>query len=80
MKKQKSSIVPFGVKREKVYYNSTKIIDEYASATGIRNLLLHNQLEEVRKVVPAKSYSILLNNLRQGTYMLDIIAYNDEII
>ena len=80
LKKQKSSIVPFGVKREKVYYNSTKIIDEYASATGIRNLLLHNQLEEVRKVVPAKSYSILLNNLRQGTYVLDIIAYNDEII
>ncbi len=80
LKKQKSSIVPFGVKREKVYYNSTKIIDEYASATGIRNLLLHNQLEDVRKVVPAKSYSILLNNLRQGTYVLDIIAYNDEII
>ena len=80
LKKQKSSIVPFGVKREKVYYNSTKIIDEYASATGIRNLLLHNQLEEVRKVVPSKSYSILLNNLRQGTYVLDIIAYNDEII
>ena len=43
-------------------------------------MLLHNQLEEVRKVVPAKSYSILLNNLRQGTYVLDIIAYNDEII
>ena len=80
LKKQKSSIVPFGVKREKVYYNSTKIIDEYASATGIRNLLLHNQLEEVRKVMPSKSYSILLNNLRQGTYVLDIIAYNDEII
>ena len=80
LKKQKSSLVPFGVKREKVYYNSTKIIDEYASATGIRNLLLHNQLEEVRKVVPSKSYSILLNNLRQGTYVLDIIAYNDEII
>ena len=80
LKKQKSSLVPFGVKREKVYYNSTKIIDEYASATGIRNLLLHNQLEEVRKVMPSKSYSILLNNLRQGTYVLDIIAYNDEII
>ena len=80
LKKQKSSIVPFGIKREKVYYNSTKIIDEYASATGIRNLLLHNQLEEVRKVMPSKSYSILLNNLRQGTYVLDIIAYNDEII
>ena len=80
LKKQKSNLVPIGVKREKVYYNSTKIIDEYASATGIRNLLLHNQLEEVRKVVPAKSYNILLNNIRQGTYVLDITAYNKEII
>ena len=59
LKKQKSNLVPIGVKREKVYYNSTKIIDEYASATGIRNLLLHNQLEEVRKVVPAKTYNLL---------------------
>lgn len=80
LKKQKSNLVPIGVKREKVYYNSTKIIDEYASATGIRNLLLHNQLEEVRKVVPAKTYSLLLNNIRQGTYVLDITTYNNEII
>ena len=80
LKKQKSNLAPIGVKREKVYYNSTKIIDEYASATGIRNLLLHNQLEEVRKVVPAKTYSLLLNNIRQGTYVLDITAYNNEII
>ena len=80
LKKQKSNLVPIGVKREKVYYNSTKIIDEYASATGIRNLLLHNQLEEVRKVVPAKTYSLLLNNIRQGTFVLDITAYNNEII
>ena len=80
LKKQKSNLVPIGVKREKVYYNSTKIIDEYASSTGVRNLLLHNQLEEVRKVVPAKTYSLLLNNIRQGTYVLDITAYNNEII
>ena len=80
LKKQKSNLVPIGVKREKVYYNSTKIIDEYASSTGVRNLLLHNQLEEVRKVVPAKTYSLLLNNIRQGTFVLDITAYNNEII
>ena len=69
-----------GIKREKVYYNSTKIIDEYASSTGIRNLLLHNQIEEVRRVVPAKVFSMLLENIRQGTYVLDLTAYNYEII
>ena len=80
LKKQKSNLVPVGIKREKVYYNSTKIIDEYASSTGIRNLLLHNQIEEVRRVVPAKVFSMLLENIRQGTYVLDLTAYNYEII
>lgn len=80
LKKQKSNLVPVGIKREKVYYNSTKIIDEYASSTGIRNLLLHNQIEEVRRVVPAKVFSMLFENIRQGTYVLDLTAYNYEII
>ena len=80
LKKQKSNLVPVGIKREKVYYNSTKIIDEYASSTGIRNLLLHNQIEEVRRLVPAKVFSMLLENIRQGTYVLDLTAYNYEII
>ena len=80
LKEQKSPLIPMGIRREKVYYNSTKIIDEYASATGIRNLLLRNQIEEVRKVVPPFTFSILMNNLRAGTYALDITSYNYEII
>ena len=80
LKRQRSNLTPVGIKREKVYYNSTKIIDEYASSTGIRNLLLRNQLEEVRRVVPSKVFNLLLNNIRQGTYVLDITAYNNEII
>ena len=80
LKKYKSNIIPVGIKREKVYYNSTKIIDEYASATGIRSLLLRNQIEEVRKVVPPTTFNILLNNLREGNSVLDLTAFNSEII
>ena len=80
LKKQRSNLIPIGVKREKVYYNSTKIIDEYASATGIRSLLLRNQLEEIRKVVPSTTLSILLNNIREGSYVLDLTAYGAEIL
>lgn len=80
LKKYKSDIIPFGVRREKVYYNSTKIIDEYASATAIRRLLIHNQIEEIRKVVPPLSFSILLKNMREGTYALDLTAYSSEIL
>ncbi len=80
LKKYKSNIIPVGIKREKVYYNSTKIIDEYASATGIRSLLLRNQIEEVRRVVPPTTFNILLNNLREGNSVLDLTAFNSEII
>ncbi len=80
LKKCKSNIIPIGIKREKVYYNSTKIIDEYASATGIRNLLIRNQIEEIRRVVPPNTFSILLNNIREGTSALDITAYSSEIL
>lgn len=80
LKNQKSSLSPVGIKREKIYYNSTKIIDEFASATGIRELLLRNQIEEIRKVVPPTTFSVLLNDFREGTYVLDLTAYNYEII
>ena len=80
LKKHKSNIIPIGIKREKVYYSSTKIIDEYASATGIRSLLLRNQIEEIRRVVPPNTFSILLNNLRDGSAALDITAYGPEIL
>ena len=80
LKKYKSNIIPIGIKREKIYYNSTKIIDEYASATGIRTLLLRNQIEEIRRVVPPSTFSILLNNLREGSAALDITAYSSEIL
>ena len=80
LKKYKSNIIPVGIKREKVYYNSTKIIDEYASATGIRSLLLRNQIEEIRKVVPGTTFNILLNNLREGNAVLDLTAFGSEII
>jgi len=42
-----------------VYYNSTKIIDEFASSTGIRSLLLQNQIDEIRKVKIKNIYNKL---------------------
>ena len=43
-------------------------------------MLLRNQLEEIRKVVPSTTLSILLNNIREGTYVLDLTAYGAEIL
>lgn len=80
LKKQKSKITPIGIRREKVYYNSKKIIDEYASATGIRYLMMRKQMEEVARVVPSSSFNILLENIKNGTYVLDLANYCDIII
>lgn len=80
MKIQKSQLIPIGIRREKVFYNSTKIVDEYASSTGIRHLLLNNNIEEIARVIPSSSFNVLLNNIKNGTYTLDLSQYSLEII
>ena len=62
LKKLKSEIIPIGIKREKVFYNSKKIVDEYASSTGIRLLLERRQIEEIARVMPQQSFNILISN------------------
>ena len=79
IKKQNKNLIPIGIKREKVFYNSKKIIEEYASSTGIRSLLLRNQLEDITRVVPSKSFNILLENLKRGTYCLDLTTLSQMI-
>ena len=59
LKRTKSHIIPHSVKREKVYYNSQCIIDEYASSTGIREFLKRENFEEIRRVMPNSSYMML---------------------
>ena len=56
MKKTKSKIVPVGIKREKVLYNDRYIVDEFASATAIRKMLMTRSLNDIRKVMQRTSY------------------------
>ena len=80
IKRQKANIIPVGVKREKVFYNSSKIIDEYASSTGIRNLLIKKDFDEINKVVPSSTFDILVDNIKNGTFIPDISTYSIPII
>lgn len=72
IKQTKFNVIPIGIKREKVYYNSNKIVDNYASSSAIRTLLFNNRIEEISKVMPSSAFSILMHNIRIGTYNLDI--------
>lgn len=80
IKQQKANIIPVGIKREKIYYNSKKVIDNYASSTGIRELLINNKMKEIKKVVPNFTFDILTENIKKGTYNLDLINFTKMII
>ena len=80
LKLQKSKIMPLGIKREKVYYNSKKIVDEYASSTGIRHLLERKQIEEIARVMPKETFRILIEDLREGKFNLNLSVFSKEII
>ena len=59
LKKTKSDIMPVGIKREKVLYNDEYMVDEFASATAIRKMLMTRQFDDIRKTMPRSSYQIL---------------------
>lgn len=80
LKKYKSHISPISVKREKVFYNSNCIVDEYASATAIRNMIIHEQFNDIRKVVPTSSYNLLMDEIEKGHLVIDISKFEKEIL
>ncbi len=80
MKRTKSTLIPVGIKRQKVLYNGEHIVDEFASSTAIRKMLMTNQFDDIRKVMPKSSYMILGRELKNGHYVIDLSKYEKEII
>ena len=78
IKKLKSKVIPFTVKRIDEGYNSLKIKDRLASATAIRNLIKNN--EDVKKLMPTASFKILSENISHGKILNDISVFEKEII
>lgn len=80
LKQQKSMIQPNIVPRKNVYYNDQKIVDDFASATAIRKLMLNREYAEVRKVVPRSTYQIIGEEYKKNHIILGIKKYEKEII
>ena len=78
IKKLKSNVIPFTIKRIDEGYNSLKVKDRLASATAIRNLVKNN--EDVKKLMPTPSFNILLENINNGKILNDISVFEKEII
>ena len=80
LKKYKSHIRPITIKREKAFYNSNCIVDEYASATAIRNMVINGQFDDIRKVMPRNSYDLLLDEFQNKRFVSDITKFEKEIL
>ena len=80
MKKLKSPLKPIGIQREKVYYHDNFIVDDFASATAIRKMIINRQFNDIMKVIPRSSYILLAQELQKGHYVLDLSKFQDVIL
>lgn len=80
LKRTRSNIIPYGVQRKKVLYNDQYMVDDFASATAIRKMLMTRQFDDIRKAVPKTSYRILGEELKKGHYVIDLSKFEKEII
>ncbi len=78
IKKLKSKVIPFTIKRIDAGYNSLKVKDRLASATAIRNLL--KEIKDVQKLMPTPSFNVLSDNINHGKIVNDISVFEKEII
>lgn len=80
LKKYNSKINPICVKRVESEYNSTDFSDDIASATAIRSLIKNKSFEIIKTLLPSDTYSILLDNIRNGHIVEDLNIFEKEII
>ena len=67
IKKNKFNIIPITVNRKGADYNDNFAIDNFASATHIRNLISENK--DFKKYVPDNTYEIYKSAIENGTYL-----------
>lgn len=80
LKKYKSTIKPFCIKRFESDYNSNNFSNNIASATAIRNLIKSRSFYIIKDLVPPSTYSILLDNVENGHIVEDLSVFEREII
>lgn len=73
-----NKITPLTIKRVGTDYNSLSTINNFASATAIREMLLNKK--SVQKLMPSYAYSILKKELGSGRFVLDLSQFETAII
>ncbi len=80
LKKQKSMIKTFAIKRLKAGHNDLHCYTNMASSTAIRNIIRTDNLDATKKLIPISCFSILENNIKIGHVIPDLCVFEREII
>lgn len=80
LKKYNSDIKSVCIKRVEAEYNSTNFSNDIASATAIRSLIKNKSFEIIKTLVPSDTYSILIENIKNGHIVEDLSIFEKEII
>ena len=80
LKKYNSIIKPVAITRFEAGYNDITYSGNIASATAIRNIIKNGNFKVLRKLVPAPSYGILMDNIKQGHIIPDLSVFARQII
>lgn len=80
LKKYKSIINPIAVERYEAGYNDLCYTGNIASATAIRNIIKNNGFDVLRNLLPASTYSILIQNIKIGHIIPDLSVFEKQII
>ncbi len=78
IKKLKSKVEPFTIKRIDDGYNSLNSNNKFASGLAIRNMLKNNM--SIEEFMPFPTYSALQDNIKHSKIISDISVYEKEII
>ncbi len=78
MKKLKSKVIPFTIKRIDDGYNSLSTDNKFASGLAIRSLLKSNK--SIKQFVPSPTYNLIQDNLKHSKIITDISVFEREII
>lgn len=80
LKKYKSSIQPVSIARFEAGYNDNFYSGNIASATAIRNIVKNGGFDILRKLLPADSYQILVENIKKGHLVPDLSVFEKQIV
>ncbi len=82
LRKSKSPIRPICIPRVGAGYNDLETSKNIASATAIRNLILSGKYDslEFKRLLPASSTSILINNIKRGHIVKGLSSFEKEIL